>query len=99
MTSPWLPLHLALSLPIAAGNLFFWWRVVRGDPRFRERMARAFGVEIDMGSRGHWSVRGDVPLLRRLGIEMLQLAYYMGAFVVWAVGMVLAVLLMRVIPS
>jgi hypothetical protein len=99
MRSPWVVVHIALSVPIVAGNLLFWWRVVRGDAPFRERMARAFGVQIGTGSRGHWSVHGDVPFFKKLGIEMLQFAYYMGAFVVWSVAIVLAILGLNAIPQ
>jgi len=89
-----------LALPIVAGNLWYWNFVVRhGEDRFRRYVERVLGVGIMRGSRGHWSVSSGQSWLRDRGIELLQLGYYLGAFVMWAGGIVVCVALMRFLPD
>ncbi len=84
-----------IGLGFAALNIVYWWLVVgRGSERFRRRCERRYGVVIELGGKGHWRVSGGGPWYRRLGIELLQLAYFMGAFVVWAAGLLLVILLL-----
>jgi hypothetical protein len=87
-----------LGLAIAAGNLYYWHLVVRRweDP-FRAWVERRYGVVVTRGGRGHWSVSGSGSRLRDLAIELLQLVYFMGAFVAWSVGMLLCVGLMSLV--
>jgi hypothetical protein len=81
-----------IGVALAAANFWFWWLVVkRWHDRFRARCERKYGVTITMGSRGHWQVSGPQSWIKRFAIEWLQLAYFMGAFVVWAIGLLLGV--------
>lgn len=78
-----------LSVAAMGLNIGFWWLVMkRWSERWRRRCEHRYGVVITIGARGHWTVAGGGPWYRRLGIEMLQLAFFMGAFVVWALLMV-----------
>jgi hypothetical protein len=88
----------ALGLAVGLGNLYYWFRLVRGEPRFREWVKRRYGVTITL-TRGHWNVRGSGSRLRDLGLEFLQLAYFMAGFFVWGLGMLLAVGLMSLIED
>ena len=80
----------AIGIAFAVGNIAYWKLVMtRGHERFRRYCERRYGVAIGTGHKGHWQVGGDGgPWYRRLGIELLQLGYFMGAFVAWAVGLV-----------
>ena len=65
-------------------NFWFWWlAVTRWNERFRQRCERRYGVTIALRGRGAWHVVGGGPWYRRLGIEMLQLAYFMGVILGW----------------
>lgn len=84
-----------LGLGVAAMNLAYWWLVVRRwEGRFRSWCERRYRVAITYGMKGHWQVSGSGPWYRRFAIELLQLAYFMGAFVVWAAGMLLVVVML-----
>lgn len=84
-----LALLWVLGLSLAAGNLYSWhWTVRRGDDRFREYVERAFDVTIGKGHRGHWRVSSGRSRLGDVGIELLQLAYYMAAFLVWGAALI-----------
>ena len=84
----------------AALNLAYWYVVVtRGERRFRAWVERHYRVSIGHGHRGHWRVSGEGSKLRLLGIELLQLAYFMGAFVVWSLSMLFIVLLFKLADS
>jgi hypothetical protein len=77
-------LSALISLVVAIGSLVFWSRVVRDDAWFRARVERRFDVTITM-VRGHWRVSSvRHSWLTRLGIE---LAYFLGAFVMWSLGL------------
>jgi hypothetical protein len=93
----------ALGLAGAALSLVYWFLVAkRGHERFRLYCERRFDVRITFGSRGHWRVEGKGSWLRRVGIESLELAYFMAAFVVWAAAMsfvLLAIALIEELPS
>lgn len=72
--------------------MVFWWLVVRRwHDRFRLRCERRYGVTIGLGARGHWQVSGEISRLRRFAIEWLQLVYFMGAFAVWGISILLGV--------
>jgi hypothetical protein len=88
-----------LGLALAGGNVWFWWWVVRtGDARFRVRVERRYGVTIGRSFRGHWQITsGQSSALKRFAIELLQLAYFMGAFVVWGLLLGLGVGLMALV--
>lgn len=90
-----------LGLALAAGNAWFWWWVVtRGDVRFQAWVERRYGVTIARGMRGHWQITsGQRSAFRRVAIELLQLAYFMGAFVVWGVLLGLGVGLMALVQQ
>lgn len=76
----------------AVANIAFWMIVVtRGQQRFQRIVERKFDVVIEVGHKGHWRVSGDGSWLRRLAIEFLQLGYFLIAFVVWAVALLLVV--------
>jgi hypothetical protein len=95
MIEPLIVVQTALGIVLAAGNLVFWWLVVRRwQDRFRRNCERRFRVAIGLTSRGHWNVTGDGSRLRLFAIEWLQLAYFMAAFVVWGIALVLGVLLL-----
>ena len=80
-----------LSLGVAGLSIGYWWlAMTRWMERFRRRCERRYGVVIAM-ERGHWSVTSGGPWYRRLGIEMLQLAYFLGVFAGWAIGMGLGI--------
>jgi hypothetical protein len=50
-----------------------------------------FDVVITTGTRGTWRASGSGSKLRLIGIENLQLAYFMAAFLVWSVLVVISV--------
>ena len=80
-------LQAVLGLAFALLNLLFWARAMgRWQERFRRRCERRYGVVITHGGRGHWQVSGSGPWYRRAAIEWLQLAYFMGVFVGWAIA-------------
>ena len=98
MATPAMIVMMILGLSLAGCSLYFWFRVVRGEDRFRERVERRYGVQIIRGMRGHWRITTrERPALARLGIEMLQLAYYMGAMLVWGLGIGVGVLLLSLV--
>ena len=87
-----------LGVPLVVGNFAFWWYVVkRGQEGFRRRIERRYNVVVTLGSRGHWCVSGSGSRLKDFGIELLQLAYFMGASVLWSVGALLVVGLMSLV--
>lgn len=87
-----LALQASLGVVLAVLNLVYWWRVVgRGQRWFHGWCERRYDVRITMGFRGHWRVTGASSWLRRAAIEWLRLAYFMGAFAVWAVAVIGAV--------
>lgn len=90
-----------LGLALAAGNMWFWWWVVRtGDARFCAYVERRLGVTIARGMRGHWQITsGPRSVLKRFGIELLQLAYFLGAILVWAILIGLGVGLMVLVQK
>lgn len=89
-----------VALPAVIGNLAFWWWVVRhGDDRARRWAEGRFGVTIERGPRGHWRVRGASSWLAGLGIELLQLLFFLGAFVVWAAALLAVVLVQQAIAG
>ena len=81
-----------LGLVAAVANIAFWRFVVtRGQERFQRWIERKYEVVIDIGHKGHWRVSGGGSWLRGLAIEFLQLGYYLTAFLLWAVAMLLVV--------
>jgi hypothetical protein len=90
--TPALTIQAALGIALAAANLLFWWFVVRRwQDRFRRRCERRYGVTIELTLRGHWRVSGDGSRVRRFAIEWLQLVYFMAAFALWGIAMLLGV--------
>jgi hypothetical protein len=87
-------LRMSIGLAGAALGLLFWFRLVRAEPRFRAWVAERFDVTISTSMRGHWKVRGSGSWWGDLGIELLQLGYFMGGFVVWSIGLLMLVGLM-----
>ncbi|MBK9036001.1 MAG: hypothetical protein IPL61_32925 [Myxococcales bacterium] len=81
-----------LGLAIAGANIGCWWYVViPGERRFVAWVERRYQVQIARGMRGHWRVTGPGSKIRLFLIELLQLAYFMGAMVVWSAAMLIAV--------
>ena len=80
-----------LGLGVAALNLWFWFRLIRAEPRFRAWVERRYGVVITLGARGHWNVSGSGSRLLDFALEWLQLAYYLAGFALWALGMLVIV--------
>lgn len=81
-----------LGIAIAVGNIVLWSRVLKTEERFRLYIERRHDVTIERAARGHWRVSSERhSWLARLAIELWQLAYFMGAFVVWAIGLLLCV--------
>jgi hypothetical protein len=80
-------LECVLGLGVAALNLWFWFRLIRAEPRFRAWVERRYGVVITLGARGHWNVSGSGSRLVDFALEWLQLAYFMAGFTVWALGL------------
>jgi hypothetical protein len=75
---------LIVNISAAVLSIVYWFLVVtRGDPWARVRIAKAFGVSIVTSSHGLWKVAGTPSGLGALGIELLQPAFYLVAFVVW----------------
>jgi len=74
---------------------YWWWMMTRGQERWRRRCERKYGVTITHQGKGFWKVNGDKTWLRRVGIELLQLGFIMGVFVVWAVAMLGVIALMN----
>ena len=89
-----------VGLAMAVANIAFWSYVVRhGDVRFRAWVMRRFDVVISTGLKGHWRARGEGSKLRLLAIEFLQLAYFMAAFFVWGVMMLICVGIMKLLDG
>lgn len=89
---------LLLGLAIVAANLWYWHLVVRrGDERFCRYVERTLGVVITRTVRWHWDVSSDRSWIYNLGVELLQLAYYMAAFAVWGLCMMAIVGLMSLL--
>jgi hypothetical protein len=66
-------------------NIAYWILVAtRWQLRFRSFIARRHGVTITTGFRGFWRAQAAGSTSRLLGIELLQLAYFMLAFIVWS---------------
>ena len=81
-----------LALGAMALNGVYWWLVVtRWEGGFRRRCERRYGVVIKIVGKGGWQVTGARPWYQRFAIEWLQLAYFMGAFFVWAVAICLVI--------
>jgi len=75
---------IVLNISAALLSMLYWFLVVtRGDPWARMRAAKTFGVTIVVSTRGLWRVSGARSGLGAFGIELLQPAWYLGAFVVW----------------
>lgn len=89
------PLRIVIASVLAVSNLAYWWWVVSSEDRCRQLVEGAYGVRITRGPRGHWVVEGDRPWWARLGLELLQLGYFMGAFVLWAIALVVGLLLLK----
>jgi hypothetical protein len=83
----------AVGLVLAGANIVYWWFVVRRwHDAFRRWCERRYSVTITLGHRGHWLVSGsDKRWTTRFAIEMLQLVYFVAAFVGWAVGLLAGV--------
>jgi hypothetical protein len=80
-----------LNISAAVLSIVYWFLLVtRGDPWARMRAGKAFGVNIVISSHGLWRVLGAPSALGALGIELLQPALYLVAFVVWG-GLIMAV--------
>ena len=92
---------IAAGVLFGVANIAFWVvAMTRGEPAFRRRVECRFGVTIERGSRGHWTVTsGPGSKGRHLLIELLQLAYFMAVFVVWAIFMLVCVLAMKLIQD
>jgi hypothetical protein len=89
-------LQAVLGVLFAGASLLFWIRVTgRGEDRFREAIARRYRGSISRTLRGHWQVTGARSRLAGLGIELLQLGYFMAAFAAWASGMLVVFGLMN----
>lgn len=100
MATPTMVFQMVLGLAGAGLNLVFWFFVVkRWQERFRLYCERRFDVRITLGSRGHWNVDGKGSWVRRSAIEWLQLAYFMGAFAVWAVAILLLILAIELLEK
>lgn len=81
-----------LGVAITVANLVYWFRIVKNEDRFRRYIERRYGVTIARGGRGHWRVTsGRDSVFARFAIELWQLGYFMGAFVVWAIAISLCV--------
>jgi len=90
--------QVVLGLAAMGLNIWYWWHVMRHwDGRLRRWCERRYGVVITIGFRGAWQVSGARRWYRRLAIELLPLAYFMSAFLAWAVGMVLVIVVMSAI--
>jgi hypothetical protein len=90
----------ALGLILAALNLVYWFFVVtRGEPRAKAWVERRYEVVLTRGRRGHWKARGSGSKLRLVGIELLQILYFMIAFVIWAAGIGAALALLALIAG
>lgn len=80
-----------LGLGLAAGNIYYWGLVMRGgDDWFRRMVERRYRIGIGK-VRGFWQVSSGNGRLTDLGIELLQLVYFVGAFTVWAIGLLVSV--------
>jgi hypothetical protein len=80
----------AFGLIAAGANIAFWmFVVVRGQQRWQRWVERVFNVVIHVSHKGHWRVSGSVSWLWRLALELLQLAYFLIAFLVWAIALLL----------
>lgn len=83
---------MGLSLALAALSIGYWALVVtRGERRFRAWVTHRFDVAITTGARGTWRAWGKGSRIRLLGIEMLQLAYFIAAFLVWSMLLLISV--------
>jgi len=77
-----------VALGLVAANLAFWaWVIRRGEDRFRLAVESHFDVTIKRGMRGHWTVVSNRSAITNFFLELLQLVFFLGAFVVWAAGM------------
>jgi hypothetical protein len=86
------PLLVILAFAVASLNLGYWAFVVtRGERRFRAWVMQRFDVIITTGSRGTWRASGTGSKLRLAAIEILQIAYFLAAFLVWSVLLLISV--------
>ncbi|MFT3694256.1 MAG: hypothetical protein QM831_14010 [Kofleriaceae bacterium] len=68
---------------------------MRGEKRFRAWCERRYNVTITYQGRSGWHVEGEGSWWRRGAISWLQLAWFMGAFVVWGIALLLVVLVQQ----
>ena len=80
-----------LAVVIGGANIGFWFFVIRREDRFRRYVERTLGVVITLGrGRRGWRVDSEGgSWLRNRGIEGLQLGYYLAAYLVWGLFMLL----------
>lgn len=99
MGTPAYIVMVVLGLGFAVANVAFWWWIARrGDDRARAWASRRYAVTIERGPRGHWRVTADGrSWARRLAIELIQLGVYLGAMVVWALALLVAILVMKLV--
>ena len=81
-----------LGLTAGLANIGYWVFVILFAHRgFRPYIERRFGVTITYGGRGMWDVAGR-SRLQNFGIEFLQLAYFLAAFAIWGIALMLFLL-------
>lgn len=82
-------LRTAMALSGAVLSWLYWRRLIKTEPRFREWVAASFDVTISTTLRGHWKVRGSGSWWKDVGLELLQLVFFLGGFALWALGLLL----------
>lgn len=70
-----------------------------GEALWRASVAKRFRVEIEIGGRGHWQVVSPAPWYKKLGIELLQLGFFMALFFLWALGALGLVVLLNTLQK
>jgi hypothetical protein len=81
-------IQVILGTLFGVANIGFWLLVHRREARFRAYVERTLDVTITLGGRGHWKVSSDHgSWFRNAAIGWLQLAYYMAAYVAWAIAL------------
>jgi hypothetical protein len=88
-------IEIICPLLFCVANLWLWYAAVtKWNSALRLWVAKRFQVEIEDPGRGSWKVVSPIAWYKKLGIECLQLAYFMILFCGWAIASIAMVVLL-----